>query len=122
MLQKPGPNTRCFTAGHAKFQVEHRQLTDFARNDDELKLLRFVFASGVMGRPFMVGPRVPADRVAALRKAFDDMVKDEEVIAEFRAKKQELTPIAGNVLQKLVDELYATPPALIARVANAAKQ
>jgi len=97
-------------------------VTDFARNDGELMLLRFVFASGVMGRPFMVGPRVPADRVAALRKAFDDMVKDEEVIAEFRSKKQELTPIAGNVLQKLVDELYATPPALIARVANAAKQ
>lgn len=88
-------------------------VTEFARTDDERKALRFVFARGIMGRPYVIPPGVPDDRVAALRAAFDAMVKDPGVIAEFARQKQELTPVSGLVIQKLVDEFYATPKDLI---------
>ena len=87
--------------------------TDFVTNEDQRKALRFVFARGVAGRPYVLGPGVQQDRVAALRKAFDDMVQDKEVIAEFERQNQELTPVSGIKIQALVEEFYATPKSVI---------
>ena len=43
---------------------------EFARNDDERQVMELVFSQGIFGRPYVLPPGVPADRVAALRKAF----------------------------------------------------
>jgi tripartite-type tricarboxylate transporter receptor subunit TctC len=86
---------------------------DFAKDEDQRKALRFVFARGAAGRPFVLGPGVPQDRVAALRKAFDDMVKDNAVIAEAERQKQELNPVSGIKIQALIEEFYATPKSVI---------
>lgn len=86
---------------------------EFAKNEDERKALQFVFARGVIGRPFVIPPGVPMDRVDALRKAFDDMVAAPTVIAEFDRQKQELTPVSGVKIQALIEQFYATPQALI---------
>lgn len=42
---------------------------EFARNDEERKIMQFLFGSTEITRPLAVGPRVPQDRVAALREA-----------------------------------------------------
>jgi tripartite-type tricarboxylate transporter receptor subunit TctC len=73
----------------------------------------------VLGRPFLAPPGVPADRVAALRKAFDEMVKDKAVIADFEKQKQELTPVSGTEIQTLMDRLYKTPKDIIAKADKA---
>jgi tripartite-type tricarboxylate transporter receptor subunit TctC len=92
--------------------------TDFAKDEDQRKALRFVFARGVAGRPYVLGPDVPQDRVAALRKAFDDMVKDKAVIAEFERQNQELNPVSGTKIQALIEEFYATPKSVIESVGS----
>lgn len=92
--------------------------TDFVKNEDDRKALRFVFARGVIGRPYVLGPGVPPDRVAAMRKAFGDMVKDKAVIAEFERQKQELTPVAGEKIQALIEEFYATPKSVVESVSG----
>lgn len=89
------------------------QVIEFAKNEEQRKALLFVFARGVIGRPFVIPPGVPQDRIDALRKAFDDMVKAPEVIAEFARQKQELTPVSGVKIQALIEQFYATPKALI---------
>ena len=62
-----------------------------------------------MGRPFMAPPGLPDDRKAALRAAFDATMKDPEFVAEAKARGQEVNPVSGAALDKLLAELYATP-------------
>ena len=50
---------------------------------------------------------MPADRVQALRRAFDATMKDPEFVAELKANRVELGPMAGEDLQKLVADLGA---------------
>jgi len=85
-------------------------IVDLAKNDEQKQILKIIFARQVMGRPFLAPPSVPPDRVAALRKAFMDTMNDKDFIAEAEKAQLEITPVSGDELQKLVQELYATPP------------
>ena len=53
---------------------------DFAKTDEQRQILKMLFARNVMGRPFVAPPNVPADRVAALRQAFMDTMKDKDLL------------------------------------------
>ncbi len=55
-------------------------------------------------------PDVPPERVAALRKAFDDMVKDPEFRADAAKSGEEVSPNSGETLQKIVADVLAAPP------------
>ena len=59
---------------------------------------------------------MPADRVQALRRAFDATMKDPEFVAELKSNRVELGPMAGEDLQKLVVDLGATPPAMVDKI------
>ena len=59
--------------------------------------------------------KVPADRVAALRAAFNEMVADPEFLAEADKLKLIVTPMTGGEVTRHVAELYATPAELVAR-------
>jgi tripartite-type tricarboxylate transporter receptor subunit TctC len=67
-----------------------------------------------MGWPFMAPPDLPPERAAALRKAFDETMKDPEFLAEAKQRLLEVNPMTGAEIDKLVGELYATPPDVIA--------
>jgi tripartite-type tricarboxylate transporter receptor subunit TctC len=85
-------------------------IVDLAKNDEQRQILKIIFARQVMGRPFLAPPNVPQDRVAALRKAFMDTMKDKEFVAEAEKAQLEITPVSGEEIQKLVQDLYNTPP------------
>ena len=61
-------------------------------------------------------PGVPADRVAALRRAFDATMKDKGFLADSAREKLEIDPLSGEDVQKLVEEVAHTPPDVVARV------
>ena len=82
---------------------------DFATNDRQRQILKLVLSRQTMGRPFMAPPQIPSERQAVLRKAFDDTMKDSEFLAEAKARGQEVNPVSGADLDKLLAELYATP-------------
>lgn len=84
-------------------------------------LFEIGFVEQVMGRPFMVAPNVPADRVAALRKAFDATMKDSEFLAHAARERVELDPVDGATINALIDKAYAAPPETIARLRALAK-
>jgi tripartite-type tricarboxylate transporter receptor subunit TctC len=88
---------------------------DLTKSADERRIYDFLVAPERLGRLFMVSGKVPADRVAALRKAFDAMVADAEFRAEAEKAKLLVTPMTGNVVTKHVAELYTTPPDLVAK-------
>jgi tripartite-type tricarboxylate transporter receptor subunit TctC len=88
---------------------------------EQREVLRLVFAGQVMGRPFLAPPGLPAERLAALRKAFMDTMKDAAFLAEADKLKLEIRPVSGEAVQKLVADLYSTPPEVIKKAAAAVK-
>ena len=55
-------------------------ITDFAKDDITRGVFKLVFARQVMGRPFVAPPGIPAERVAVVRKAFMDTLKDKQLL------------------------------------------
>ena len=56
------------------------------------------------------------ERVAALRRAFDATLVDPEFVADAKKQNAEISPMSGEVLQQLVDDLIGTPPEVLAKV------
>ena len=96
-------------------------VTDLAKTDEQRQILRLIFARQVMGRPYLAPPGIPADRVAALRKAFMDTMADKEFLAEAEKAQLEITPVSGEAVQKLVGEVYQTPPEIAKKTADLLK-
>jgi tripartite-type tricarboxylate transporter receptor subunit TctC len=89
---------------------------DLARNEQQRQAMKLMFARSDYGRPFFLPPDVPAERVAALRLAFDETMKDREFRAEAERLQLDVEPMSGLEMQKLIAELAGTPPAVVARV------
>ncbi len=93
-------------------------IMDLAKTSEQKQILRLVFARQVMGRPFVAPPDIPADRVAALRKAFMDTMKDKEFLAEAEKAKLEIQAVSGQELQNVIKESYETSPDLAKKTAD----
>lgn len=92
---------------------------DFAKTGDERRVLELVFSQGLFGRPYVMPPEVPADRVAALRSAFMAALRDKALLDDAASMQLDLDPISGEELQAAVARLYATPAHLIERARQA---
>jgi tripartite-type tricarboxylate transporter receptor subunit TctC len=92
-------------------------ITDLAKNDEQRQILRLIFARQVMGRPFVAPPNIPRERADVLRKAFMDTMNDKEFLADAERAQMEITPVHGAEIEKLVKEIYATPPAVAQKAA-----
>jgi len=88
---------------------------DLTTTQNDRLVYDFLVAPERLGRLFMVSGKVPADRVAALRQAFDAMVADPEFLADAEKMRLLVTPMTGDVVTRHVADLYATPPELVAR-------
>jgi tripartite-type tricarboxylate transporter receptor subunit TctC len=89
---------------------------DAARTQAERDALRLVLARLDIGRPFFLPPNVPADRVAALRAAFDATMKDADYLAEADKLRIDVDPLTGVELAALVVQISQTPAETVARV------
>jgi tripartite-type tricarboxylate transporter receptor subunit TctC len=88
-------------------------LSDLAANDDDRQVIRLIVSGAYLGRPFATPPGVPADRVKALRAAFDAMTKDKEFRDDATKLKIDVAPIKGEELQVFVGNLMKFPARLI---------
>jgi tripartite-type tricarboxylate transporter receptor subunit TctC len=93
-------------------------VVDLAATDEERQILTLIFARQVMGRPFLAPPGIPADRAEALREAFMATMTDPAFVAEAEKAQLEVNPVAGEDLQKLVAEIYRTPPEVAKKAAQ----
>ena len=82
-------------------------------SENEKKAINFLIASEQIGRPIIGPPGMQADRTAALRKAFLDMMKDPE-FAEFAKKlKMDMDPMSGEKAAAIASAIQSTPPEAI---------
>ena len=82
---------------------------------DMQKIVRYVFGPSEITRPISAPPGIPEDRVAALRKALLDTMKDPEVVATGAKLNIEWKPMTGEELKQAIVDLYDTPPEIIKR-------
>jgi tripartite-type tricarboxylate transporter receptor subunit TctC len=86
------------------------------------QMMKVLVAPQDITRPYLAPPGMPADRVREVRAAFMATMKDEGYRAEFiKLMGDEPTPTSGEDMQKLLNEIYATPPAVIARLKEVLK-
>jgi tripartite-type tricarboxylate transporter receptor subunit TctC len=89
---------------------------DLGKSDADKAALRLMMARLEYGRPFFLPPGVPADRVQALRRAFDATMKDPAYLEEAKRLKIEVDALSGEKVNELVTQVTATPTDVVARV------
>jgi tripartite-type tricarboxylate transporter receptor subunit TctC len=94
---------------------------DLVSDPDSRKVLELILIRQEMGRPFALPPGVPADRVAIMRRAFDETLKDPGFLAEAAKLQLEIDPLSGTETAALLNRAYSAPKPIVARAAQLAK-
>jgi tripartite-type tricarboxylate transporter receptor subunit TctC len=89
---------------------------ELAKTDEDKRIFEFMALQNVTGRTIFAPPGVPADRVAALRRAFDEVVKDATMLSELERAGMVIEPSSGQEVQAAVERMIATPPDVVARM------
>jgi len=114
ILVQWGPSKNPEIAEYAHHDVP--LMDEYARDEIDRGLIKMMSSGMAIGRPIYAPPGVPEVRVAALRKAFDDTVKDPDFLEEAKKAKAEIRPMSGAQLQALVTEVVQSPPAAVAKM------
>ena len=86
------------------------ELTDNVRDRNALKLIA---STSTIGRAVMSTPGVPPERLEALRRAFDEMVKDPQFLADAKTRNLGVDPMKGEDLQKIAADVASQPQDVI---------
>jgi len=97
-------------------------LVELASNAEDRQVLAIFASVGAVGRSIMTTPRVPAERVAALREAFDGMTKDADFLADLGKTHAEFGPLDGAALQAFIEGTRNVPPAVLERARAAVRR
>ena len=90
-------------------------LKDLAKDPADRDVLELFTNSGVLARGVVTTPGVPPERLAALRKAFDDVMKDPELLAEAQQLRIDISTMDGLSSQRLSDAVVNAPSEIVTR-------
>jgi tripartite-type tricarboxylate transporter receptor subunit TctC len=94
----------------------------WVKTEEQRRVLEFLMAEQVYGRPFLGPPSIPADRLAALRASFLATMKDPAFLADAEKLGIEISPISGEKFEALIMRVGTTPPTIIEKAVNALKR
>ncbi len=86
---------------------------DLVKSDKERQALDVIFRQSEIGRPVAGTPAIPADRAAALRKAFNATMKDPAFLADAKKARLRIDPMDGQEVVALFKSFYAMPKSVI---------
>jgi tripartite-type tricarboxylate transporter receptor subunit TctC len=86
---------------------------DFATRAEQRQLMRFIFSSTEFGRPYLLPPDVPKDRVEFMRKAIERAAQNPDLLKEAEAMKLDMVFRPPEHLEKVVAQLYETSPEMV---------
>ena len=90
----------------------------YAKTDEQRNILAIHASSLELGRPILAPPNVPADRVAALRRAFDATMQDQALLAEARQMKLQVEARSGDAIAAAIRMVAELPQELVAKAAR----
>lgn len=95
-------------------------VTTFAKTPVSRRALEVYLGQGAISRPFMAPPGIPAERLAALRKAFAETMQDAAFRADAATSLLDVDDRSGEQTEEAVQQIYATPADLMQILRNAA--
>jgi tripartite-type tricarboxylate transporter receptor subunit TctC len=90
---------------------------DLIKDPSDREVFELLGIPQEFGRPFLAPPGIPADRLAALRTAFNETVKDKDFLADAERAKQIIDPLSAAEIGALLKRAYAAPKDIVARTA-----
>jgi tripartite-type tricarboxylate transporter receptor subunit TctC len=90
---------------------------DLVADVESRQVLELILIRQEAGRPFAAPPGVPADRLAALRRAFDATITDGEFRADADKAQLEVEPLTAAEIDTLLAKAYATPNTIVQKAA-----
>jgi len=111
----------------ARFLVQYGRLTrhpsfpnvptgrELAPNAEVLSLIKLQEVPLFMARPYAAPGGLPPKRAKALRKAFMDTAKDPKFVKAGRLLKIDISPIDGNKVTTILNDLKKSTPAVLAK-------
>jgi tripartite-type tricarboxylate transporter receptor subunit TctC len=90
-------------------------LTDLATNDEQRQIFKVFSAEVALGKVFVTTPGVPADRLAALRKAFEETLRDPAYIEDAKRAEMLVRPLSHERAKAMADEIVSLSPEMIAK-------
>jgi tripartite-type tricarboxylate transporter receptor subunit TctC len=91
---------------------------DLVSDPVKKEVLTLILIRQEPGRPVAAPPGVPAERVAALRHAFDLTMKDPEFVADAEKLQLEIEPLNAAEIERLLARAYATPKPIVQQAAE----
>jgi tripartite-type tricarboxylate transporter receptor subunit TctC len=91
---------------------------DRAKTTEQKQLLSFLFASQAFGRPYLAPPGLPPERLALLRQAFDQTMRDPNFLADVAKARLKVSPTTGAEMDRMMQELKLIPKDVVAVVAK----
>jgi tripartite-type tricarboxylate transporter receptor subunit TctC len=91
-------------------------MDEFKTEEIGRRLAAVVLASGELGRPYLLPPAIPAERLKTLREAFMRLMTDAAFLADVKKRNLEVEPTTGEELDRLSKQVMAQPPEVIERV------
>lgn len=85
----------------------------FVKTEEQRQILTFYSSNTELGRPIAAPPGVPADRLTALRRAFDATMKDPGLLGDAKRQGLEVNAMTGEELAEVVVKLGKTPVAIV---------
>jgi tripartite-type tricarboxylate transporter receptor subunit TctC len=94
---------------------------DLAQKPEDRETLAFLTARQYFARPFIAPPATSSDKVAVLRKAFMDTMRDPAFVADAVKTQIQVDPVDGESIQQFIATLLKTPKDIIQRANDATK-
>jgi tripartite-type tricarboxylate transporter receptor subunit TctC len=91
---------------------------DYAKSEDDKKVMHLLYGTHALGRPISAPPGVPADRVKALRDAFNATMKDPVFLAEAGKQDMPIDPWTGDQTEQIIAQFTSYPSAIYTRARN----
>ena len=88
-------------------------LEEFKVPSNRRRVAQALLSGGEFGRPVLVTPGTPPERVKMLRDSFARVLKDEELLAEAKKGRMEVGYTSGEELETLIKEVLDQPPEVI---------
>jgi len=93
--------------------------SELGETDEQRQILDVLSGDVAVGRPILTAPDLPAERVRALRMAFDRTMRDPKFLAAAEQAGMYLNPLGGEELQRIVARVVSPAPEVIAKVKEA---
>jgi tripartite-type tricarboxylate transporter receptor subunit TctC len=86
-----------------------------------MRALELLLAPDAFAWPFIAPPGVPADRIALLRAAFDETMKDPSFVGDAKTLYLEVNPMSGEAMQAMIEHILGFDASVMSRAKELVK-